>query len=96
MKLHASSEVVFESMLNIRTSNFKCPPCSESGKRNTSILQIDFAHKRMFECDILKKKLKAVRLADVTAATACRTLVLEARNFVDLLKVIELFPTRTS
>ena len=49
----------------------------------------------MFECDILKKKLKAVRLADVTAATACRTLVLEARNFVDLLKVIELFPSRT-
>ena len=40
------------------------------------------------------KNLQAIRLADVTAGTACRILTLEARNFVDLLKVIEIFPRK--
>jgi hypothetical protein len=55
MKLHAPNKVVFRKHSQQQTSGV--PPFSDSGKCNTSILQIivDFAHKGCFECDILKK-----------------------------------------
>jgi hypothetical protein len=39
------------------------------------------------------KILQAIRMADVKALTACRTLTLEARDFAELLRVISFFKT---